>query len=515
MSLDFPTLLMTLLTTCVQVLLGVAIGWWLKTRHLNVTALVQKRVGALLSRVYDLTMHLGDDLREHSEHLLHVSQRLSPFGDDVNAHIDERVARAALADLSEANRQLQDRLAYSEQRLQESAQKAGLDLSSSHRDTLTGLPNRGAFEDELKRRFAESQRSQAPFTLLLVELDQFDKLNTGFGPEGADQVLQSVSALVGSIVREMDMVCRYSPSQLALILPSAGVPEVLRAAERVRTATLALCPTTSRGQTQVSVSLGIAEAILGDNARSLMRRALEALAAAECAGGNCCHCHDGSQCYAIDPQAVAQASGAGLPGKLAEEHRASMRRRRHDMRTAQLGPDAQVDPITGLPNRRAFVDELRSRAAEASRGKRPLSLLLVAVDHLDAIRSFHDQVAVDSILRAVAPAVCDTVREMDLVTRYGWEEFAVILPSTNMQEAIRAGERMIAAVSSQLAQFDYHFELSLSCGIAEKLPSEEATDFAKRADVALRASQQCGGNRTHLHVEGGVHLLPTPQGVNS
>lgn len=161
---------------------------------------------------------------------------------------------------------------------------------------------------------------------------------------------------------------------------------------------------------------------------------------------------------------------------------------------------ARTDALTGLHNRRAFDDELSRRVAEWQRRRSVVSLVMIDVDHFKKFNDQHGHQAGDEVLRGVAQVLKATMREMDLVTRYGGEEFAVILPVTNVAEAVRAAERARAAIAQSIFFFEStELQVTASIGVAQIMSNEPGGAMVKRADAALYASKSAGRNCVHFH----------------
>ena len=161
---------------------------------------------------------------------------------------------------------------------------------------------------------------------------------------------------------------------------------------------------------------------------------------------------------------------------------------------------ARTDALTGLYNRRAFDDELHRRTAEWQRRKIVFALMMIDVDHFKKFNDQHGHPAGDEVLRRVAGVLQHTMREMDLVTRYGGEEFAIILPVTNLQESLRAAERARQAIAESSFSFEgAELKVTVSIGVAQIFDTEDEATLVKRSDSALYAAKSAGRNRIHLH----------------
>lgn len=119
----------------------------------------------------------------------------------------------------------------------------------------------------------------------------------------------------------------------------------------------------------------------------------------------------------------------------------------------ELHRRATLDPLTGIPDRRALGDCLGRAVVEAARLRRPLSVAILDVDHFKAVNDRFGHAAGDAALRAVAAAVAGTVRQTDTLARYVGEEFALVLPDTDPAQAWECSERARRAVAARPLDF--------------------------------------------------------------
>ena len=160
---------------------------------------------------------------------------------------------------------------------------------------------------------------------------------------------------------------------------------------------------------------------------------------------------------------------------------------------AELEALATTDELTALKNHRVFVERLREEFRRARRYGEPLSLIMLDVDHFKDFNDAFGHVEGNRVLRQVASVLQANGRETDLVTRYGGEEFAVILPHTRRAEAERIGERLRVAIEAQAWE---HRPVTASlgvCELTEAMPDPKA--LVSVADAAMYRSKSEGRNR--------------------
>lgn len=162
---------------------------------------------------------------------------------------------------------------------------------------------------------------------------------------------------------------------------------------------------------------------------------------------------------------------------------------------------ATLDALTNLNNRRQFETRLSQEIAIAKRQKNPLCAMMVDIDFFKSVNDTHGHAAGDEVLRTVAGIIKQALRESDIPSRYGGEEFAVLLPFTHIEEAKIVGERLRKAVEStpitinQETENEKQINVTISMGIAEFDNAETGEALFERADKALYEAKTNGRNQ--------------------
>ena len=174
----------------------------------------------------------------------------------------------------------------------------------------------------------------------------------------------------------------------------------------------------------------------------------------------------------------------------------------------QLQKIASTDALTGLLNRQALTVLFRQSTLISKRSGRPLSAILFDIDHFKAVNDAFGHSAGDSVIRQVAELTLDVVRESDVVTRWGGEEYLVLLGDCKLSEAMAIAENLRLAV----AEHDFDLPsgrviVTISLGVAQYHDNETEAAFFARTDDALYGAKH--GGRNHLIAS---HLPdPAPQ----
>lgn len=154
-----------------------------------------------------------------------------------------------------------------------------------------------------------------------------------------------------------------------------------------------------------------------------------------------------------------------------------------------------VDELTGLLNRKAMERDLEQEIAQIKRDNSDLCIAMIDADHFKKVNDDFGHSFGDYVLEELAERFESSLRPRDRLYRYGGEEFLVMLPNTSLDEANKAMERLRMIASSEaIRQDNYKTFLTVSCGVALALLSDNNDDVIDRADRALYEAKESGRN---------------------
>lgn len=160
---------------------------------------------------------------------------------------------------------------------------------------------------------------------------------------------------------------------------------------------------------------------------------------------------------------------------------------------------ALVDPLTGLHNRRYLENHLSTLFARSTARKRPLAVMMIDLDHFKKLNDTHGHAAGDAVLKQFSQQLKLAVRDMDLVCRYGGEEFIVIMPDTTEEIATQVAERLLAELGHAQMIIDGEgntVKVTASVGLTVKNMEDMLPEIClKQADQALYQAKDAGRNR--------------------
>lgn len=160
-----------------------------------------------------------------------------------------------------------------------------------------------------------------------------------------------------------------------------------------------------------------------------------------------------------------------------------------------LRRQASTDPLTKLYNRRYITDILQDETKRAKRQSNPFSVVMMDIDHFKSINDTHGHDVGDRVLQAVSKTIAAQLREVDVLARWGGEEFLILLRGTNLGGARQVAEKCRAALAAEA--IEEQGQITASFGVAQGQNDESVRDLVHRADIALYAAKSAGRNRVH------------------
>ena len=195
-------------------------------------------------------------------------------------------------------------------------------------------------------------------------------------------------------------------------------------------------------------------------------------------------------------QAEALASRDRMLAAHQEVQEAEARIKELEAKLQHMSELVREDQLTGSLNRRGLDDVFERESARADRRGTPLCVALLDLDNFKKLNDTYGHLAGDNALRHLVKVVKDTLRSMDVIARFGGEEFLILLPETQVDAAAAAMVR----VQRELTKHFFLHEnekmlITFSCGVALRRPNEDQAALMARADRAMYQAKQSGKNR--------------------
>ncbi len=153
-----------------------------------------------------------------------------------------------------------------------------------------------------------------------------------------------------------------------------------------------------------------------------------------------------------------------------------------------------TDQLTGIGNRRRLEQALKEEISRAGRSGAKLSALMADLDHFKRVNDTYGHGAGDKVLETFADVLRQSTRLPDVLGRYGGEEFVVLMPNTDRDQAVISAERLRIALASTLIP-PLAEPMTVSIGVVEFVPGESGDAFLGRVDEALYEAKRSGRNR--------------------
>jgi len=160
-----------------------------------------------------------------------------------------------------------------------------------------------------------------------------------------------------------------------------------------------------------------------------------------------------------------------------------------------------TDTLTQVFTRRYFMERFNEEVGRCKKFKHPFSFLMVDIDHFKEFNDRYGHLVGDVVLQEVTKTIKDSIRQIDLIGRYGGEEISVILTETDKDQARFAAERIRRAIEAkQIKAYDEELKATISIGVATyPTDANDAKSLIERADQALYLAKEAGRNRICLH----------------
>ncbi len=158
-----------------------------------------------------------------------------------------------------------------------------------------------------------------------------------------------------------------------------------------------------------------------------------------------------------------------------------------------LEKQSQTDALTRINNRGYFNEQLDKEIASAGRYPNPVSLILFDIDNFKLINDTLGHLAGDSVLRELAALIRDNIRQTDIFARWGGEEFVILVPNINIEQAAKFSEKLRKTIVNNT--FSIGRNITCSFGVSTYRPPEKIEDLLQRTDEALYRAKDAGKNR--------------------
>lgn len=173
---------------------------------------------------------------------------------------------------------------------------------------------------------------------------------------------------------------------------------------------------------------------------------------------------------------------------------------------SEILKNATMDALTGLNNRRQFEVRLKEEYSSANRQNTPLCAIMIDIDFFKKFNDTYGHAIGDTVLRTTANVIKEQLREYDIPSRYGGEEFCILLPQTNIDEAKIVAERLRTSVENKKIEIQTnkneqikHISVTISVGLAQLDIKDMADDLYMKADRALYEAKEQGRNRVVVY----------------
>jgi len=453
----------------------------------------------VLGNLEKLANELAADVDGHQSRMEEVGDS---FENDTTQNVEN--VTSAVDQIIKAASNMQEKINSAEKRLDEQTAQVEQHAKLAGRDELTRLPNRRTFDNELRRLHEDYLKHKKPFSLIMIDIDYFKKVNDRYGHQVGDAVLAQFGKLLAHQVRDKDIAARYGGEEFAILLPFATEQDAKSTAERIRKACSEKSLRVNEKEHRITISIGVSVVLPATTVETTIQRADQALYAAKNAGRNCTFWHDGKTCVAYgtvkEESRSKRSADSGKKKATNESASRDIPKKQEDKKTS-----VTIPPEFELSNRSIFCVSVNRRFAEFKRGGAAVSLLLMRIDQTEQINSEHGTRAVMELRAALCQMLAAFSRDMDDRCEFDAKTYAILLPDTTLESVKLVGERLRAGVAQCHMQFGKkQWDLTASVGVVNTESSDSGMELINRGEKAVQAASASGGNAIYLSDESGV-----------
>jgi len=244
---------------------------------------ISKLLTKIALMLKDITGHVLEtegDLAGHGKNLSDLAHQVGEAQDyqGIKTIVDQMILETK--DLVDSGKRLQTRMKISSDDLKQLQQELEKSQQEAQTDVLTSLFNKRGFEKRFELERIRAKQNETPFSIIMVDIDHFKKVNDTYGHLVGDSLLRSIANLLKNHLRKNDIASRYGGEEFLILLPETGIAGAAAAAEKIRD-TLSTkewrLKETGKSMGKITVSMGIALYKLNEPEEALIKRADDAL----------------------------------------------------------------------------------------------------------------------------------------------------------------------------------------------------------------------------------------------
>jgi diguanylate cyclase (GGDEF)-like protein len=398
-------------------------------------------------------------------------------------------------------------------------------IAQARTDSLTGLANRRALDEELQRRYSESQRTGSPLSIMLIDVDHFKGFNDRHGHRAGDEALRVIAATLRDAMRQMDLVARYGGEEFVVLLPGTAIEGAILVAERTRQDLADSRFRYDGKEFSLTVSIGVAQLATNEHVSRMLQRVDQALYAAKGAGRNRSFWNDGRSSRSVSDTSNREVSEPPISSDIRLSAVESGNRSGDPDTSSTTTWTDESDASSAFAeqcDRVSFHRFVQQRIAEWNRGGRPFCVLMVRMPCPSTGEDLKASERHSDTLRRMGRLLPLLTRQMDVTAPYDHETFSILLPGTSVEKAQSTATRLREYLESTCPPQDQQrFRTELRIGIAEVGEGDDLVRLLQRAwnaSFAPSGGESSGVPRVTRSVSSSVPLmpnLPTASGLDS